>query len=113
MCNSFNSLDKQKNPQLCAGYLHKRRVCPARCAFLWLFHSFSSVPHFYCPLSGLATGMGWGVSSLNAFTILCEIEIISYLRSLQNAVLWSPRLKSEGISETPTILFESTQKAHE
>lgn len=56
--------------------------------------------------------MGWGISSLNAFTILRETEIISYLRSLQNAVLWSPRLKSEGISEMLTIIFKSARNAH-
>lgn len=112
-CVTLNSLDKQKNPQLHAGYLYEHLICPAKCAFLWLFHSFFSASYFYCLLSGLATGVGWGVSSLNPFTILCGTQIISYLRSLQNAVLWSPHLKSEGISAMLTINFKSTRNAHE
>lgn len=112
-CVTLNSFEKQKNPRLCAGYLQEHLACPARCACLWLFHSFPSGSHFYCPLSGLATGMGWGVSSLNAFTVLCGTKMTPHLKSLWNAALWSPHLKSEVISEMLTVILESTRNAHE
>lgn len=112
-CVTLNTLEKEKNPQLYAGYLQEHLACPARCACLWLFHSSPSGSHFYCPLSGLVTGIGWGVSSLNAFTILCGTEVSAHLKSLWNAVLWSLHLKSEGISEMLTVIFESTRNAHE